>query len=232
MPAEQVAARLDDRFRLLTGGSRTALPRHQTLRAVVDWSWDLLERRRAGAVAPVLGLHRRRRRWPPPSRSARAARRPPPDVLDLLTALVDKSLLTVRDGPDGPRYRMLETIRAYGQERLAEAGEQDAARQAHAAYFAGAGRRGARTELLAADQLTWLDRLTADHDNLHAAMRGRGRRRRRGHRRSRLAGALGWYWWLRGLKAEGAELIGDALTRGRRRGARADRRWPTPSARC
>jgi len=209
MAPEQVAARLDDRFRLLTGGSRTAMPRHQTLRAVVDWSWDLLsdaERavwRRFSVFAGGAGLT---------AAEQVCAGGPvsPADVLDLLTALVEKSLLTVRDGADGPRYLMLEIIRAYGQERNAEAGEQDAARQAHASYFRGLAAT-ARDELLAADQLTWLRRLAADQDNLHTAIRA-AVAAGDADTAVGLAGDLGWYWWLRGLKAEGAELISDALT--------------------
>ena len=206
---EQVASRLDDRFRLLTGGSRTAMPRHQTLRAVVDWSWDLLsdaERavwRRFSVFAGGAGLA---------AAEQVCAGGPvsPADVLDLLTALVEKSLLTVRDGADGPRYLMLEIIRAYGQERLAEAGEQDATRQAHACYFRELAA-AARDELLAADQLAWLQRLAADQDNLHTAIRA-AVAAGDADAAVGLAGDLGWYWWLRGLKAEGAELINDALT--------------------
>ena len=121
MPVEQIAARLDDRFRLLTGGSRAALPRHRTLRAVVDWSWGLLDedervlaRRlavfQAGATeesaAAVCGVD---------------------DALDGLTALAERSLVVA-----GPRYRMLETIREYALEKLEEAGEVEATRTAHA----------------------------------------------------------------------------------------------------
>ena len=118
----QVAARLDDRFRLLTGGSRTALPRHRTLRAVVAWSWDLLtddERRLVERLAV----------FPSTITAESAAGVAAPDapldtVADLLAALVDKSLLQlVGDG----RFRMLETIREYGLERLAAAGEASAA---------------------------------------------------------------------------------------------------------
>jgi predicted ATPase/DNA-binding SARP family transcriptional activator len=209
MSPEQVASRLDDRFRLLTGGSRTAMPRHQTLRAVVDWSWDLLsdaERavwRRFSVFTGGAGLAAA-------EEVCAGGPAPAADVLDLLTALVEKSLLTVRDEPDGPRYLMLEIIRAYGQERNAEAGEQDATRQAHAGFCRGL-VSAARDELLAADQLTWLNRLAADQDNLHHAIRA-AVAAGDADTAVGLAGDLGWYWWLRGLKAEGAELIADALT--------------------
>ena len=118
LPVEQLAARLDDRFRLLTGGSRTALPRQRTLRAVVDWSWDLLDEPER-ALAARLAVFARGATPRAPPRSSTATR----DVLDLLAALVDKSLLPVAGDP---RYRMLETIREYGIEKLAEAGELEA----------------------------------------------------------------------------------------------------------
>ena len=220
MTAEQVAARLDDRFRLLTGGSRTALPRHQTLRAVVDWSWDLLDDRERALLRRLsvfagggtleaaedicAGL--------PAPGVASAVAGPgvaAEDVFDLLAALVDKSLLVVRHSQDGPRYRMLEIIRAYGRERLAEAGESDELREAHARYFTQLAE-ASRDHLLAAEQLDWLRRLAGDQDNLHAAVRhavavGDG------PTAVRLAAALGWYWFLRGMKLEGAELIGEAF---------------------
>ncbi|MGR4881503.1 BTAD domain-containing putative transcriptional regulator [Streptomyces sp. LARHCF249] len=205
MSPEQLAARLDDRFRLLTGGSRTAPRQHQTLRAVVDWSWDLLtEAERA--------LLRRLAAFPGGAtvEAAEAVCAGGPveayGVLDLLASLADKSLLvTSGDG----RYRMLETIRAYGLERLAQAGEQERIRQAHAAYFT----RLARTAdpyLRRAEQLEWLARLAVDHDNLNAALRGAiaaGEAREA----VRLVAAAGWYWWLSGRKAEGSELSAQAL---------------------
>ncbi|MFG2108246.1 BTAD domain-containing putative transcriptional regulator [Micromonospora chersina] len=205
MTAAQVDTRLDDRFRLLTGGSRTALPRHQTLRAVVDWSWDLLddtERALWRRLAVFAG-----------GATLEAAERvcgdgAVADVLDGLSALVDKSLV-VAGGTGEPRYRMLETIREYGLDRLAEAGEADAVRRAHAAEFL-ALAEAAEPELRGAAQLDWLRRLSADHDNLHSGLR---------HAIAvgdaptavRYAAALGWYWWLTGQRAEGADLAGQVL---------------------
>ncbi|MET7803338.1 AfsR/SARP family transcriptional regulator [Micromonospora chersina] len=202
MTAAQVDTRLDDRFRLLTGGSRTALPRHQTLRAVVDWSWDLLDDteralwRRLAVFAGGATLEAVER--------VCAA----PDALDGISALVDKSLV-VAGGTDEPRYRMLETIREYGLDRLAEAGEADAVRRAHAAEYL-ALAEAAEPELRGAAQLDWLRRLSADHDNLHSGLR---------HAIAvadaptavRYAAALGWYWWLTGQRAEGADLAGQVL---------------------
>jgi predicted ATPase/DNA-binding SARP family transcriptional activator len=207
MAPEQVAARLSDRFQLLTGGSRTAMPRHQTLRAVVDWSWDLLDDaeralwRRFSVFAGGATLEAAEQVCS--GSGVRADQ-----ILDLLTALADKSLLIVRHDP--PRYRMLEIIRAYGQERLAEAGEAEEVREAHAQYFTRLAEAG-QYHLLRAEQLDWLRRLSADQDNLHAAIRGAvavGD----GPVAVRLAAALGWYWSLRTMKVEGTELMGEALS--------------------
>ncbi|HEV2259663.1 MAG TPA: BTAD domain-containing putative transcriptional regulator [Streptosporangiaceae bacterium] len=206
MGPEQIVARLGDRFRLLSSGSRTAMPRHQTLRAVVDWSWDLLDDaertlwRRFSVFAGGATLEAAEQVC---SGSGLRA----DQVLDLLTALADKSLLTVRHDP--PRYRMLEIIRAYGQERLAEAGESEELREAHAQYFTRLAE-ASQDHLLAAEQLDWLRWLADDQDNLHAAVRGAVAAGDAGTA-VRLVAALGWYWWLRSMKMEGAELVAEAL---------------------
>jgi len=219
MTPEQLAGRLDDRFQLLTGGSRTAMPRHQTLRAVVDWSWDLLDEaerllwRRFSVFTGGATLEA--------VVQVCAGRGIGSDqVLDLVTALTDKSLLTVRYGPDGARYRMLEIIRAYGQERLAEAGERDELRRAHAGYFTWLAEIG-DDYLLGSEQLVWLRKLSADQDNLHAAIRGMIAAGE-GQAAVRLAAALSWYWWLRSMKVEGAELIAGAVDLPRSPGAQPD----------
>ncbi|MFG2231588.1 BTAD domain-containing putative transcriptional regulator [Streptomyces sp. NPDC048723] len=205
MSAEQLAARLDDRFRLLTGGARTAPRQHRTLRAVVDWSWELLTEAEQVLLRRLAAF--------PGGATVEAAEGvcaggpvEAYDVLDLITSLADKSLLvTAGDG----RYRMLETIRAYGLERLEEAGEREALRRAHAAYFTELAR-AADPYLRRAEQLEWLGRLTEEHDNLAAALRGAIAA---GDARAavRLVAAAGWYWWLGGHKADGAELAARAL---------------------
>jgi predicted ATPase/DNA-binding SARP family transcriptional activator len=203
MSIDQLATRLDDRFRLLTGGSRTALPRHRTLRAMVDWSWELL----TDAERVVL----RRLSVFAGGASLEAAERVCADevveeyeVLDLLTSLTEKSLLVVSE--DGaPRYRMLSTIKEYAAHRLAEARESEPARQAHLAYFTELAETAA-PHLLRAEQLTWLATLNAEHDNISAAMRG-ALAAGEAHAAMRLAAGGGWYWWLVGHKAEGLELI-------------------------
>jgi predicted ATPase/DNA-binding SARP family transcriptional activator len=202
MSLEQLANRLDDRFRLLTGGSRTALPRHRTLRAVVDWSWELL----SDAERIVL----RRLSVFAGGASLEAAERvcagdavDPVEVLELLTALTEKSLV-VTEGAGAPRYRMLGTIKEYAEQRRAEAGETELTRHAHLAYFTELAEI-ADPILRRAEQLDWLAVMEAEHDNLAAAMRG-ALAAGDAAGAMRLAAAAGWYWWFGGHKAEGHEL--------------------------
>ena len=204
MSLDQLAARLDDRFRLLTGGSRMALPRHQTLRAVVDWSWDLLaddERtllRRLSVFSGGATLEA-------VEQVCADGDLPVDRVLDLLTALVDKSLVVLA----GDRYRVLETIKAYGRERLVEAGETDAVTASFTGWFTRFAEE-AEPHLRRAEQLGWLARLAADHDNLHAAVRA-AIAAGDANTATRLVNSVGWYWWLRGHKTEGAELSLDVV---------------------
>ncbi|HEU5266472.1 MAG TPA: BTAD domain-containing putative transcriptional regulator [Jatrophihabitans sp.] len=203
MPLADIATRLSDRFRLLTGGSRTALPRHRTLRAVVEWSWDLLdptERR----VAEQLSVF-------PSGVTVRSASAvcdaDPDDVADLLASLIDKSLLQPGDG--GRRMRMLETIREYGAERLAERAELGAVRARHAAHF-GALLDEAEPHLTRADQLLWFQLLEQERENIVAALRYRcdvgdadGA--------LRIATSLGGYAMMLGHHAEITGWVTDAL---------------------
>jgi predicted ATPase/DNA-binding SARP family transcriptional activator len=206
MSIDQLASRLDDRFRLLTGGSRTALPRHRTLRAVVDWSWELLteaERMVLGRLSVFSG-----------GASLEAAERvcagdavEQEQLLELLTSLTEKSLL-LTEGDGAPRYRMIGTIREYAAQRLAEAGEADLARHMHLAYFTGL-TETAEPYLRRAEQLEWLATLEAEHDNIGSAMRG-ALAAGEAYAAMRLAAGAGWYWWLSGHRAEGTELITEA----------------------
>jgi predicted ATPase/DNA-binding SARP family transcriptional activator len=203
MSIDQLATRLHDRFRLLTSGSRTALPRHRTLRAVVDWSWELLtdaERMVLRRLAAFSG-----------GASLEAAEQvcagdgvEPEQVLELLTSLAEKSLL-LTEGDRAPRYRMIGTIKEYAAHRLADAGESDLARRSHLAYFTEL-TETADTHLRRAEQLEWLATLEAEHDNISAAMRG-ALVAGEAPAAMRLAAGAGWYWWLSGHRAEGIELI-------------------------
>lgn len=213
MSVDEVAGRLSDRFTLLGGGSRTALPRHRTLRAVVEWSWDLLtepERRIAewlsvfpggatvAAATEVLGAAT--------GLDTRA-------VPDLIAALVEKSLVTPAPTETGPaRYRMLETIREFGQDRLAARDELVTARNAHADYFA---RRVAELDpvLRTRDQLAALAELRAERDNVLAVVRHLGRSLDP-QVRSRVMDtvlSLLWFWVLLGANGEAARWSGFVL---------------------
>jgi hypothetical protein len=179
------------------------LPRHRTLRAVVDWSWELL----TDAERMVL----RRLSVFSGGASLEAAERvcagdvvQPGQVLELLTALAEKSLL-LTEGDGAPRYQMLGTIKEYARDRLAEAGDSDLARYAHLAYFTGLAET-AEPHLRRAEQLEWLAMLEAEHDNIGAAMHG-ALAAGEAHGAMRLAAAAGYYWWLSGHRAEGIELI-------------------------
>ncbi|GLY64893.1 BTAD domain-containing putative transcriptional regulator [Amycolatopsis taiwanensis] len=216
MSLDQLANRLDDRFRLLTGGSRTALPRHRTLRAVIDWSWEPLgdaERmvlRRLSVFSGGASLEAAERVCTSTGGgentgqgSGNGAAVQAWEVLELLTALTEKSLV-VAEGGEAPRYRMLGTIKEYAEQRLAEAGESDLARRAHLAYFTELAE-AAEPHLRRAEQVEWLAVLEAEHDNIAAAMRG-ALAAGDAHGAMRLAGAAGWYWLLGGHRAEGIEL--------------------------
>lgn len=194
MPLEQLVSRLDERFRLLTGGDRTALPRHQTLRAVVDWSREL--------CSPA-----EREVWQRFSVFHGGASLPAVEAVcgdfEHLSALVDKSLVRV----EGGRYHMLETIREYGLDQLGES--RVAVEREHALYFLRLAEE-AGPHLRGRQQVSLLRELRADHDNLHAALR-RAVAWRDAPLALRFVAALGWYWWLSGSRAEGARLSASAL---------------------
>lgn len=163
LPLAEISRRLDDRFRLLTGGSRTALPRHRTLRAVVEWSWDLL--------TPAERLLAMRFSVFPAGATPEAVAQvcgDIPDTDELLSSLVDKSLL--QPVGDGTRLRMLETIREFGAEKLAERAEIGEVRRRHAEYYSDLMTEAA-PRLLTRDQVSWLAAVDADRDNILAALR-------------------------------------------------------------
>jgi predicted ATPase/DNA-binding SARP family transcriptional activator len=197
LPLPELAAGLSDRFRLLTGGIRTALPRHRTLRAVIAWSWDLLspEERTVAACVSVLPAGA----TPASAAAICAGTGVDPDrVADLLGALVDRSLLRLAGA--GPRYRMLETLREYGIERLAEQGALTSVRDRAARYIAGLVAR-LDPRLRTADQLLALRTLRAEYDNALAGLRhlcdsGDG------PAAVALALDLCWYWQMLGRHGE------------------------------
>ncbi|GIH23276.1 SARP family transcriptional regulator [Acrocarpospora phusangensis] len=188
-----LVARLDDRFRLLATGHRGAPPRQQTLTAMIDWSWELLgdpERivlRRLAIHADGCTL------------DAAEAVCAVPDVLDLLSRLVDRSLVTVAHGPEGPRYRLLESVAAYCVDRMREAGEYDELLDRHRAYYTDLADQ-AHPHLYGPAQRTWLRRLDAEAANFRTALN------------LRLANRLTWYWFLRGRLTEARRSLETCLS--------------------
>lgn len=204
LAVEQIAARLDDRFRLLSGGSRTALPRHQTLQALIDWSYDLLseaERALLNRLSVFAGG------WTLDAAEAVCAGEaiPAADVLDLLSRLVDKSLVLVEERNGEARYRMLDTIQQYAREKALQSGDAARVRERHLDFFVTMAEE-AEAHLRSAAQLTWLNRLEAEAHNLRAAL---GWSQARGEIEAglRLASALFWFWLLRGYANEGRKWL-------------------------
>ena len=197
LKVEQIAARLDDAFRLLTGGSRTALPRQQTLRALIDWSYNLLseEERTALRYFSVFAGG-----W---TLEGAEAVYNHSNLLDLLTHLVDKSLVAVDlEHGEEPRYYLLETIRQYAREKLTESGETSHVRDRHLAYFLDLAKR-AEPEVQGAEQLLWFDRLDMEIDNLRAALAWSLERGEDGAQLAlQMASSLWWFWFLRSSQDE------------------------------
>jgi predicted ATPase/class 3 adenylate cyclase len=193
---EQIAARLDDAFRLLTGGSRSTLPRQQTLRALIDWSYNLLSEEER-AVLRKLSIF-----MGGSTLEAAEAICGNPNMLDLLTHLVDKSLVAVdREHADDLRYYLLETIRQYAREKLVESGEAGPVRDRHMSHFLALAER-AEPKVHESEQLQWLDRLEAELDNLRAALEWSLERGDTGVTASRMASSLWWFWFIRGYPEE------------------------------
>jgi non-specific serine/threonine protein kinase len=202
LTAEQIASRLDDRFRLLTAGDRTALPRHRTLQGLIDWSYDFLPAeeqalfRRLAVFAGGFTLEAAEGVCAGGTIAEHA-------VLALLSQLVDKSLVLVDDQGGESRYRLLETIRQYGADRLAEAGEAEAVRNRHRDWYVGfVERTGA-----------WSERLEIERDNLRAALERSLADEGGVEAGLRLAGALWWFWFAWGYLAEGRQWLEVMLSR-------------------
>ncbi|MET7479658.1 BTAD domain-containing putative transcriptional regulator [Streptomyces sp. NPDC005648] len=211
----QIADRLDDRFRLLTSGSRTVLPRQQTLRAVVDWSWDLLDERERTVLREVSVFAGG---WD--LAAAEAVCTGP--AADLIGALVDKSLLVaapyespydeggpgtmryrmLEGGPGTMRYRMLETIHEYAVERAAEAPERRAEAERRHRAWVRALVTEAEPRLRSAGQLPWITRLETELDNIRAAL-NRALVSGAEEEAATVALSMGWLWWLRNYRREG-----------------------------
>jgi predicted ATPase/DNA-binding SARP family transcriptional activator len=237
MSPAQLTARLDDRFAVLTSGSRTALPRHQTLRAVVEWSWDLLSKpervlaRRLAALpaGATLGVAEGICSDQP---DALGGDLPAGSVLDALTGLADKSFLTVDDevGDLEPRYWMLDTIRAYCLERLAEAEEADAVRDRMCGYYLTLAET-ADSLLRTRAQRPWFGVLAAESRNMQAALRW-AIERGDADTALRFGASLAWFWYVCGQHGDCEALAQAALTLDAARSHREDRATAEGRAAC
>jgi predicted ATPase/DNA-binding XRE family transcriptional regulator len=207
LTVQDIAERLDDRFNLLTAGNRMALPRHQTLRAAIDWSYELLPE-------SAQGLFRRLSVFaggftPEAARSICSAEGiAADDVLEELSRLVDRSLVeVVRE----ERYRLLETIRQYARERLRESGQETPVRERHLKYFMSWAEE-VEPKLRGSEQIPWMDRLETEHDNIRAALDWSltGGDPQVG---LRLADVMYWFWGPRAFLQEGFGTLKEFLAR-------------------
>ncbi|MGW6402431.1 BTAD domain-containing putative transcriptional regulator [Streptomyces sp. NPDC055134] len=210
----ELAARLEDRFRVLTSGRRGAPPRQQTLRAVIDWSWGLLSAPER-TVLRRLAVHRDGCTLEAAEEVCAGGGLRRDEVLDLVTRLVDRSLVVVVTGPGGtdPRYRLLESVAAYATERLHETDELDGVRDRHLRHYTELAER-AEPRLRGRGQREWLGRLDAETANLRAALDEATRRASTGGAADdavRLATALSWWWLLRGRLSEARRALSAVL---------------------
>ena len=228
LSVEEIKTRLDDNFRLLTGGSRTALPRQQTLRATIDWSYNLLSNSEKAMLSRLSVFSGG---WELTAAEAVCADEDkveggshihPDEVLDLLTSLVDKSLVIAEGASFSEevggkiRYRMLEMVRDYGRDRLVESGEESTLRNRHLGWFLELAEQ-AEPELRGPNQVEWLDRLEVENGNMRAALEwslgsGPFLRKRESEAGLRLALTLWWFWFKRGYYTEGYQWLERTLS--------------------
>ncbi len=217
LSVEEVAGRLDERFSLLTGGSRAALPRQQTLRATLDWSYELLSPAeqtllsRLSVFAGQWTVDATEQVCVIPDAQHRRTEIEQAHVLQLLLRLVDKSLVVVAEegSNGGTRFRLLDTLRQYGRERLLASGSSRAVRSQHARYYLALAER-ARPELEGPLQAEWIEQLASEQSDLRAALdwfveHGAV------HEAQRLAVVLGLFWEIRGHLSEGRQQLATVL---------------------
>lgn len=208
LTVEDINGKLDQRFRLLTGGSRTALPRQQTLRSLIDWSYDLLsdaERALLSRLSVFLGG------WNLDAAEAVCSGDPVEqwEVLDLLTSLCDKSLVVSETAGTSVRYRLLETVRQYARDRLMEGGGGATCRDRHLAHFLALAEES--KPHLRRYAHAWLEQLETEHDNLRAGLEWGRDEPTSAVDGLRLAGALWRFWMLHGHLSEGRERLAGLL---------------------
>jgi predicted ATPase/class 3 adenylate cyclase/Tfp pilus assembly protein PilF len=209
LPPRAMLQRLSSRLKLLTGGARDLPERQRTLRATIEWSHALLdegEQLLFGRLAVFSG-----------GRTLEAIEAIcdtkgdlPMDAFEGISSLLDKSLLRQEEGPNGePRFVMLETVHEFAREKLGQSAEAEEIKRVHAQYFLTLAEE-AYPELKGPDQLEWLERLEAEHDNMRAALSWASERKEV-ELALRLGGALSWFWSLRGYHSEGRRWLEEAL---------------------
>lgn len=201
LSAEEILERLEDRYRLLTAGSPVALPRHRTLRALIDWSYDLCSERERAAWAR-LSVFSGGFDLDAAEAVCASDNLPKGAMLDTLDALVDKSILVAEDHEGRIRYHMLETIREYGGVRLRESGAESAVRKRHRDYFERMVEQ-ARDEWCGPGQQRWMARILRDHSNIRAVLEYTLTEAGQAEAGLKIAGALWFFWIATGLTAEG-----------------------------
>src|SRR5215217_2208737 len=209
--------RLGDRLKLLTGGARNLPERQRTLRGAIEWSYDLLDAAertlftRAAVFSGGFTLEAM-------ETVCDAGEELPLDIFEGASSLLDKSLLRQEEGTeDEPRFVMLETIHEYARERLEQSGEAEEMRRLHAEYFLALAERG-ESELRGEEEVKWLERLEAEHDNMREALSWALAGEEAGLG-LRLAGALWRFWWIRGYYHEGRRWLEEALAKDARASA-------------
>jgi predicted ATPase/class 3 adenylate cyclase len=209
LPPRAMLQRLGTRLKLLTGGARDLPERQRTLRATIEWSFALLDEDEQvlfGRLAVFSGG----RTLEAIEAICDAEGDLPVDAFEGVSSLVDKSLIRQEEGPGGePRFVMLETVHEFAREKLQESGEAEEIKRTHAQYFLTLAEEG-YPELRGPDQLEWLERLEAEHDNMRAALSW-ALERKEAEVALRLGGALSWFWSVRGYYAEGRRWLEEAL---------------------
>lgn len=212
LSVEQILQHLDDRFRLLKGGSRTSLPRHQTLHALIDWSYSLLSRQEQ-LVLSRLAVFAGGFNIEAAEKVCAGEDIAEPDVLDYLMELARKSLIQAEEisnvEPVAVRYRMLETIRQYGLEKLEMAGETYQTQLRHLNYFVALAQE-AEIKLNSSEQITWLNRIEQEFDNIRAALSW-AMANRLGEAALKIAASLRQFWHIKSYWIEGRQWTEAAL---------------------
>ena len=209
MSVEELSKRLDQRFGLLTGGSRTALPRHRTLRSLIDWSYDLLsnaEKALLNRVSVFSGSWT----FEAAEQVCIGADVEVAEVLDLLTSLVDKNLAFTKEDSGATRFGLLESVRHYARDQLRESGEEAHVQRLHFDSYLALGQV-ALTNFKGAGQQDWLARTETEHDNFRAALSWSLTPGGDAASGLRLAVMLGWFWAVRGHLAEGSNWFAKLL---------------------